>query len=86
MEHADYFHALRVKRAIEDEILVEARDGPHPDSFQVWIGKFASRAELRHRRELFKRPERGGADSVSGVDIITSDDLPDVPEILPGRQ
>ena len=33
VEHADNFHALRVKRAIENELLVEARDGQQPDSF-----------------------------------------------------
>ncbi len=85
MEHADYFHALLFEWAIEDEILMETRNGPQPHSFQTWIGKFASWAELRHRRKLFKRPERGGSDSVRCVDIVTRDDLPDVPEILPSR-
>ena len=78
MQHANDFDAARLQRTIENQILGEIGEREKSDTFQSWIDPLPPRAEFRIGREQFKDPEQGAPNSVSRVDIVDRDILPDV--------
>lgn len=86
MEHTNNFHPLPFHRKIEYEVVMEAGDGPKPAALQARNGDFPPSSNLRQRCQSFKGSKHRIEHPVGGVTIVASDELPDIPEILPGGE